>query len=56
MDEIRNDLISKGYDNVISFDGSTSATLVKDDEIIVEPSYKKDGTIPSGIMFQVENK
>ncbi|GHT17539.1 hypothetical protein FACS189429_1840 [Bacteroidia bacterium] len=42
-------LIEQGYNNAISFDGSTSATLVQDKSILVNPSGTKDKTIPTGI-------
>ncbi len=48
LDGIRDELISKGYTNAISFDGSTSATLVKDKKIIVKPSKRKNNSIPVG--------
>jgi hypothetical protein len=54
LTEIRDRLISLGYDNAISFDGSNSATLVKDDKIIVNPARIKNNTIPSGITFGVK--
>ncbi len=48
LDGIRDHLISKGYTNAISFDGSTSATLVKDNKVINEPDRRKDNSIPVG--------
>lgn len=51
LTQIRDYLIGLGYDNAISFDGSTSATMVKDKNIKVQPSSVKDNTIPSGVKF-----
>ncbi len=51
MDEIRNDLISKGYDNALSYDGSTSATMVTNNNVIVSPAKNKNSTIPVGATF-----
>lgn len=53
LDQIRDHLISKGYTNALSFDGSTSATLVKDNEIINSPdagnnNQRKNKSIPVG--------
>lgn len=56
MDQIRDRLIKLGYDHVISFDGSSSATLVKDKTIINEPLFYKDNTAPVGIQLSVPNK
>ena len=56
LDQIKSDLIKRGYNNAISFDGSSSATLIKDDKIIVDPAFYKDNSIPSGIQFSVEKK
>jgi hypothetical protein len=53
LTQIRDHLVSLGYDNAISFDGSNSATLIKDDTIITTPSGAKDNAIPSGVIFQV---
>lgn len=53
LTEIRDRLAGLGYDNAISFDGSTSATLVKDQSIMVQPSSTKNNTIPSGVKFKV---
>lgn len=48
LDQIRNDLIAKGYTNAISYDGSTSATLLKDNQIINSPDNRKNNSIPVG--------
>lgn len=50
---IRDYLSGKGYDNAISFDGSDSATLIKDGDIMVAPNEYKDNAIPSGVNFQL---
>lgn len=49
LDGIRNELIKNGYNNAVSFDGSTSATLVKDKKIITKPDSRKNNSIPVGI-------
>jgi len=54
LTQIRDELASKGYDNAISFDGSSSATLVKDDKTLVTPAGYKDNSIPSGVQFTVD--
>ena len=45
---IRDYLKSEGYTNAISYDGSTSSTLVKDKKVIVSPNERKDNSIPVG--------
>jgi RHS repeat-associated protein len=55
LDQIRDKLIADGFDNILSFDGSTSATMVKDKQTIVTPSTRKNNTIPTGITFTVTN-
>lgn len=50
--EIRDYLKSEGYSNAISFDGSTSATLVKDDKVITKPSGRKNNSIPVGAQIK----
>jgi len=49
LDGIRDHLIGKGYTNAISFDGSTSATLMRDNTIINSPNGRKNNSIPVGI-------
>ena len=51
LDEIRDSLINQGFDNALSFDGSNSATLVQDGNVLVQPATTKDNTIPSGATF-----
>lgn len=48
LDAIKAELVSKGYTNAISFDGSTSSTLVKDGNVIVSPDERKNNSIPVG--------
>ncbi|MCB0510232.1 MAG: phosphodiester glycosidase family protein [Bacteroidetes bacterium] len=48
LDQIKEELISKGYTNAISFDGSTSSTLVKDNKVVVSPDKRKNNSIPVG--------
>jgi len=52
MDEIRDYLVENGYNHGLSFDGSGSATLVTDHEIIVQPEAIRDPIIPSGATFR----
>jgi hypothetical protein len=54
LDQIRDYLSNLGYDNAISFDGSDSATLIRDANIMVQPDFKKDNTMPTGVIFSVE--
>ncbi len=54
LTEIRDKLITLGYDNAISFDGSTSSTLVKDNKVLVQPADKKNNATPSGVTFTVD--
>lgn len=51
MDRIRDYIISKGFDNAISFDGSTSATLMSNNNITIAPSERKNNSIPTGATF-----
>jgi len=53
LSQIRDYLISLGYDNAISLDGGTSSALVADDRLLVNPNGFKDNGIPSGLMFRV---
>lgn len=52
LDGIRNELVKNGYTNAVSFDGSTSATLVKDNKIITKPDSRKDNSIPVGVQIR----
>ena len=53
MDMIKSSLIKAGYDNIMSFDGSNSATLVKDQTILTQPANYKNNTAPSGVQLSV---
>ena len=53
LDAIRDELISKGYNSILSFDGSTSSTLVKDTTTVVAPDSRKNNSIPAGVTFSV---
>lgn len=54
LTEIRDKLVKQGFDNVLSFDGSTSSCLIQDSKILITPSDRKNNTIPSGITFSVK--
>jgi RHS repeat-associated protein len=56
LSQIRDYLFNLGYNNALSFDGSNSATLVKDDNVLTTPSYLKNNGIPSGIKFQIDSE
>ncbi len=56
LDEIQDYLIPLGYDNIMSFDGGSSSTLVKDRELLVSPDWKKDNTIPVGLKITGNEK
>ncbi|HET9056450.1 MAG TPA: RHS repeat-associated core domain-containing protein, partial [Chitinophagaceae bacterium] len=61
LDEIRDYVKGLGFDNALSFDGSTSATLVSNystirqggytPQTIVAPTSRKDNSIPVGATF-----
>ncbi|WP_163868588.1 phosphodiester glycosidase family protein [Myxococcus eversor] len=51
--EIRDALVKLGVDDAVSFDGSDSATLVRDDQVKVEPGAIKDRTIPFGLKLSL---
>lgn len=53
LDEIRAILITQGYKNALSFDGSNSATLVREKYIINRPHSRKDNSIPIGATFTI---
>ncbi len=52
LDQLRDYLISLDCVSAISFDGSNSATLVKDDAVLVAPNYIKNRSIPVGIQIR----
>ena len=56
LDAIRDNLISQGYTSILSFDGSSSSTLIKDDKTLVQPAYYKNNTITTGATFTVPLK
>jgi hypothetical protein len=56
LDYIRDKLIKGGWDQIIGFDGSSSATLVKDKQILSKPANYKNNTAPSGLNLSVPNK
>lgn len=55
MGLIRNLLVYLGYDHTMYFDGSNSATGMKDGVIIVEPHFFKDINIPVGVVFSASD-
>lgn len=56
LDEIRDRLVKQGYNNILSFDGSTSSTLMEDGKPLVSPDKRKNSTIPSGLNLSVPEK
>jgi RHS repeat-associated protein len=53
LNQIRDYLSSKGFDNVLGFDGSTSSTLTEEGKTRVSPDERKNSTIPSGLNLSV---
>nr|WP_294922374.1 RHS repeat-associated core domain-containing protein [uncultured Flavobacterium sp.] len=53
LNQIRDYLYSKGFDNVLGFDGSTSSTLSVDGNTKVSPDERKNSTIPTGLNISV---
>ncbi|MFY2560387.1 phosphodiester glycosidase family protein [Corallococcus terminator] len=53
LSEIRDALVKLGVDDAVSFDGSDSATLVRDDQVKVDPGAMKDRTIPYGLKLSL---
>jgi len=51
MNQIRDYLISKGFNNAISFDGSSSSTLLSDNSAVAIPADYKNNAIPTGATF-----
>jgi hypothetical protein len=49
MSEIRDALVKLGVDDAVSFDGSDSATLVRDDQVAVKPGDRKNDDMPFGL-------
>jgi RHS repeat-associated protein len=56
LDRIRDKLVNEGWDQILSFDGSSSATLVKDKQVLTKPANYKNNTAPSGLSLSVPNK
>ena len=56
LDEIRDHLYNDGFDHVLSFDGASSSTLVKDGTTIVNPRLQKNNTMPAGINLSVPSE
>jgi hypothetical protein len=53
LSELRDKLADAGFDNAIAYDGSSSATLVKDGQLEIEPSHDKNKTVNTGIGFDI---
>jgi RHS repeat-associated protein len=53
LDAIRDNLISKGYNSIIAFDGSNSATLINNKTTLVSPAEYKDNAVPVGVTISV---
>ena len=49
---MRDSLVAMGASNALAFDGSDSATLVKDSTVVVAPAWHKNQTIPVGPRFR----
>jgi len=52
LNEIRDFLHYMGVSDALAWDGSDSATLVSDDEVVVTPGRRKNNTIPVGAVFR----
>lgn len=53
LTEIRDALLRLGVDDALAWDGSTSATLVRNDKVVIAPSGVKDRMIGYGMGLQV---
>lgn len=53
LSTLRDILISYGFDNALSFDGSDSSMLIKNKEVIIDNGNIKDKMTNSGITFSV---
>jgi hypothetical protein len=53
LSEIRDSLIHLGVDDALAWDGSDSATLVRDSTVQVQPGQVKNNTIPVGAGFRL---
>ena len=47
--QLRDELIRRGVDSALAFDGSDSATLVQDSTVVVKPAFHKNNSIPFGL-------
>jgi hypothetical protein len=52
LSEIRDKFTQWGVRNALAWDGSDSATLVRDDTVVVHPSERKNTKIPVGLGFR----
>jgi RHS repeat-associated protein len=53
LPDIRDSLSKAGVNSALSWDGSDSATLVRDSTVVAKPGWRKDVTIPFGVEFTV---
>jgi RHS repeat-associated protein len=56
LDAIRDFMVEAGYDNIVAFDGGSSATLIENGETITSPAEFKDNQMPTGITLSVPEK
>ena len=56
LDAIRDNLISKGYNSIIAFDGSNSSTSINNKTPLVNPAEYKDNAVPVGVTISVPHK
>ena len=49
---MRDSLVAMGASNALAFDGSDSATLVRDSTVVAAPGWGKNQTIPVGLRFR----
>ncbi len=53
LSQIRDSLTSMGVDDALAWDGSDSATLVRDSTVTIQPGNLKNNTIPFGAGFRL---
>jgi RHS repeat-associated protein len=53
LDTIKSYYLSWGFNNVLAFDGSNTAMLVQDQQVLIDPADYKDSSVPCGITFTV---
>lgn len=53
LSDIRNSFVQMGVKDAVAWDGSDSATLVRDATVVSSPGRMKDNTIPFGIGFRL---